>query len=171
MEAVNAISGERHVIRIRTCFPIACCAPAILCTTTFCIPTWATAPVTTARFRSVPSHVMVDAYKRCRDYLDAAISLIQPGRNTAEIAAIVAPGAGVRASWTKKRRSRCGFGHGIGKASLGRSQLISRLLSLDHPHVLKPGMVFALETTLARWGRAGRRASRKKLWSLKRDTK
>ena len=32
--------------------------------------------------------VMVDAYKRCRDYLDAAISLIRPGRTTAEIAAV-----------------------------------------------------------------------------------
>src|SRR5258708_2048864 len=34
------------------------------------------------------SHAMVDAYKRCRDYLDAAIELIRPGRNTAEIAAV-----------------------------------------------------------------------------------
>ena len=39
-------------IRIRTCFPIACCAPAIPSTTTFCIPTWAIAPATTAPSRS-----------------------------------------------------------------------------------------------------------------------
>ena len=34
------------------------------------------------------SHAMVDAYKRCRDYLDAAIELVRPGRTTAEIAAV-----------------------------------------------------------------------------------
>ena len=34
------------------------------------------------------SHAMVDAYKRCRDYLDAAIELVRPGRTTAEIASV-----------------------------------------------------------------------------------
>ena len=34
------------------------------------------------------SHAMVDAYKRCRDYLDAAIDLIRPGRTTADVAAV-----------------------------------------------------------------------------------
>src|SRR5215218_1318789 len=34
------------------------------------------------------SHALNDAYKRCRDYLDAAIQLIRPGRTTAEIAAV-----------------------------------------------------------------------------------
>ena len=31
---------------------------------------------------------MVDAYKRCRDYLDASIELIRPGRSTAEVASV-----------------------------------------------------------------------------------
>ena len=31
---------------------------------------------------------MNDAYKRCREYLDAAIELVRPGRTTAEIAAV-----------------------------------------------------------------------------------
>src|SRR5256884_2194374 len=31
------------------------------------------------------SHAMRDAYKRCREYLDAAIELVRPGRTTAEI--------------------------------------------------------------------------------------
>ena len=31
------------------------------------------------------SNAQVDAYKRCRDYLDAAISLIKPGTTTAEV--------------------------------------------------------------------------------------
>ena len=38
---------------------------------------------------------MVDAYKRCREYLDAAIELVRPGRTTAEIAAVWPESAGV----------------------------------------------------------------------------
>ena len=49
------------------------------------------------------SHAMIDAYKRCREYLDAAIELVRPGRTTAEIAVRVAEGAGVR---LPQRRSR-----------------------------------------------------------------
>ena len=53
------------------------------------------------------SHALVDAYKRCRDYLDASIELIRPGRSTAEVAVGVAEGARSSASRTRKRRSRC----------------------------------------------------------------
>ena len=49
------------------------------------------------------SHAMVDAYKRCRDYLDAAIELVRPGRTTAEIAAVWPKATGVR---FPQRRSR-----------------------------------------------------------------
>src|SRR4029453_18468376 len=35
--------------------------------------------------------------------------------------------------------------HGIGLA-IWEKPMISRLVSLDHPHEIKPGMVFALET-------------------------
>src|ERR1700722_18373783 len=31
---------------------------------------------------------MIDAYTRCREYLDAAIALVKPGRTTAEIASV-----------------------------------------------------------------------------------
>ena len=34
------------------------------------------------------SHALNDAYRRCRDYLDAAIELIRPGRTTAEVASV-----------------------------------------------------------------------------------
>ena len=37
------------------------------------------------------------------------------------------------------------MGHGIGLA-IWEKPMISRLVSLDHPHEIKPGMVFALET-------------------------
>lgn len=34
------------------------------------------------------SREMMDAYKRCRDYLDQAIALIRPGVTTGEVAAV-----------------------------------------------------------------------------------
>ncbi|HLC27049.1 MAG TPA: M24 family metallopeptidase, partial [bacterium] len=37
------------------------------------------------------------------------------------------------------------YGHGVGLA-IWEKPVISRLVSLDHPHEIKPGMVFALET-------------------------
>jgi Xaa-Pro aminopeptidase len=90
------------------------------------------------------SLAMVDAYKRCRDYLDAAISLVRPGRTTAEIAAV----------WPKAREFgfpdeeaafALQYGHGIGLA-IWEKPVISRLVSLEHSYEIKPGMVFALET-------------------------
>src|SRR5437588_10627232 len=90
------------------------------------------------------SHAMVDAYKRCRDYLDAAIELVRPGRTTAEIAAV----------WPKAQEfgfpdeEACfalQYGHGIGLA-IWEKPVISRMASLEHSHEIKPGMVFALET-------------------------
>src|SRR5262250_555694 len=90
------------------------------------------------------SHAMVDAYKRCRDYLDAAIELVRPGRTTAELAAV----------WPKAEEFGCPneeacfalqYGHGVGLA-IWEKPVISRLVSFDHPHEIKPGMVFALET-------------------------
>ena len=96
VEAINAISGER-------CNPhpslrllrIACCGRAIRCTTTFCIPDMG---YRTCYYRCFAigfgSHALVDAYKRCRDYLDAAIALVRPGRQTREIAEGVAESAG-----------------------------------------------------------------------------
>jgi Xaa-Pro aminopeptidase len=86
----------------------------------------------------------VDAYKRCRDYLDAAISLVRPGRTTGEIASV----------WPKAKEfgfpdeESCfglQYGHGIGLA-IWEKPVISRLVSLEHSYEIKPGMVFALET-------------------------
>jgi Xaa-Pro aminopeptidase len=90
------------------------------------------------------SHAMKDAYKRCREYLDAAISLVRPGRTTGEIAAV----------WPKAQEfgfpneESCfglQYGHGIGLA-IWEKPVISRLVSLEHPMEIQPGMVFALET-------------------------
>ena len=90
------------------------------------------------------SHVMVDAYKRCRDYLDAAISLIRPGRTTGEIAAVW-PKATEFGFPDEEAAFALQFGHGIGLA-IWEKPVISRLVSLEHSHEIKPGMVFALET-------------------------
>src|SRR5260221_4313714 len=90
------------------------------------------------------SHAMNDAYKRCREYLDAAIELVRPGRTTAEIASV----------WPKAQEFGCPneescfalqYGHGIGLA-IWEKPVISRLVSFDHPCEIKPGMAFALET-------------------------
>jgi Xaa-Pro aminopeptidase len=90
------------------------------------------------------SHALVDAYKRCRDYLDAAIELIRPGRSTADVASVwpKAPEFGFP---NEEAAFALQFGHGIGLA-IWEKPVISRLVSLEHPHEIKPGMVFALET-------------------------
>ena len=91
------------------------------------------------------SRALVDAYKRCRYYLDAAIDADPPGRHD------------------RRGRRRCGrkaqefgfpdeeaafalqFGHGVG-LSIWEKPIFSRLVSLEHPEEIQEGMVFALET-------------------------
>src|SRR5213593_3408058 len=90
------------------------------------------------------SHALIDAYKRCRDYLDAAIELIRPGRSTAEVASVW-PRAQDFGFPNEEAAFALQFGHGVGLA-IWEKPVISRLVSLEHPHEIKPGMVFALET-------------------------
>jgi Xaa-Pro aminopeptidase len=90
------------------------------------------------------SHAMVDAYKRCRDYLDAAISLVRPGRTTGEIASVW-PKAEEFGFPNEEAAFALQYGHGIGLA-IWEKPVISRLVSLEHSYEIKPGMVFALET-------------------------
>jgi len=90
------------------------------------------------------SHAMVDAYKRCREYLDAAIELVRPGRTTAEIAAVW-PKAQDFGFPNEEAAFALQYGHGIGLA-IWEKPVISRLVSFDHPVAIQPGMVFALET-------------------------
>src|SRR6516165_10834360 len=90
------------------------------------------------------SHAMIDAYKRCRDYLDAAIELVRPGRTTAEIAAVW-PKAEEFGFPNEEAAFALQYGHGIGLA-IWEKPVISRLVSEKHPCEIKPAMVFALET-------------------------
>jgi len=70
---------------------------------------------TTESSPSATGRTLNDAYRRCRDYLDAALELIRPGRTTAEVAAV----------WPKRKKFgfpdeeaafALQFGHGIGLA-------------------------------------------------------
>src|SRR6266536_2802786 len=90
------------------------------------------------------SHALNDAYKRCRDYLDASIELMRPGRSTAEVAAVW-PRAQEFGFPNEEAAFALQMGHGIGLA-IWEKPMISRLVSLEHSYEIKPGMVFALET-------------------------
>ena len=90
------------------------------------------------------SHALNDAYRRCRDILDASIALIKPGRTTAEVASVW-PKAQEFGFPNEEAAFALQFGHGIGLA-IWEKPVISRLVSLEHSYELKPGMVFALET-------------------------
>jgi Xaa-Pro aminopeptidase len=90
------------------------------------------------------SPALVDAYKRCRYYLDAAISLIRPGVTTAEVASVW-PRAEEFGFPDEEAAFALQFGHGVGLA-IWEKPIFSRLVSLDHPEEIQEGMVFALET-------------------------
>ncbi len=143
VEAVNAIAGERcnphpHVFSDRVLRPGDPAYFDIL---------HSYMGYRTCYYRSFAvgsaSHAMVDAYTRCREMLDVAISMVKPGVTTADIAA------------TWPRAQEFGFpdeeacfglqyGHGVG-LSIWEQPVMSRLVSLDHPVPLEAGMVFALE--------------------------
>jgi Xaa-Pro aminopeptidase len=90
------------------------------------------------------SKALVDAYRRCRYYLDAAIALIRPGATTAEVVSVW-PKAEEFGFADEEAAFALQFGHGVG-LSIWEKPIFSRLVSLDHPEEIKQGMVFALET-------------------------
>jgi Xaa-Pro aminopeptidase len=90
------------------------------------------------------SGAMVDAYKRCRDYMDAAISIVKPGITTADVVKLW-PKAEEFGFANEEAAFALQYGHGVG-LSIWEKPIFSRLVSLDHPEVIEEGMVFALET-------------------------
>jgi Xaa-Pro aminopeptidase len=90
------------------------------------------------------SPAQVDAYRRCRDYLDAAISLIRPGVTTADVVKVW-PRAQEFGFPSEEAAFALQYGHGVG-LSIWEKPIFSRLVSFDHPEVIEEGMVFALET-------------------------
>jgi Xaa-Pro aminopeptidase len=90
------------------------------------------------------SPAMIDAYKRCRDYMDAAISIVKPGITTADVVKLW-PRAQQFGFANEEAAFALQYGHGVG-LSIWEKPIFSRLVSLDHPEVIEEGMVFALET-------------------------
>ena len=90
------------------------------------------------------SRALLDAYRRCRYYLDAAIAMIRPGATTGEVAAVW-PRAQEFGFSDEEAAFALQFGHGVG-LSIWEKPIFSRLVSFDHPEVIEEGMVFALET-------------------------
>src|SRR6202166_3466097 len=144
VEAVNAISGERcnphpHVFSDRILRP----GDPVYYDILHSYMGYRTCYYRTFAIGSA-SHALIDAYKRCRDYLDASIDLIRPGRSTAEVAAVW-PKAEEFGFPNEEAAFALQMGHGIGLA-IWEKPMISRLVSLEHSYEIKPGMVFALET-------------------------
>ncbi|CAN5246460.1 M24 family metallopeptidase [soil metagenome] len=90
------------------------------------------------------SLAQVDAYKRCRDILDHAISMIRPGVTTAEVVSTF-PAAEEFGFPDEEAAFALQYGHGVG-LSIWEKPIFSRLVSFDHPETVEVGMVFALET-------------------------
>jgi Xaa-Pro dipeptidase len=140
VEAINAISGERCDPHPHNFTDHG--APGTRRSSTSCRASWAIALHHRTQCRRAPAQQ--DAYKRCREWLDASIALIKPGVSTDKVCSV----------WPKAQEfgfpdemSAFGlqFGHGLGLA-LHERPIISRVISVDHPTEIKEGMVFALET-------------------------
>ena len=90
------------------------------------------------------SHAQIDAYKQCREWLDAAIELVRPGVTTDRLAEVW-PTAEDLGFADEESCFGLQFGHGIG-VGLYEAPMISRLHSFRDPVEIEEGMVFALET-------------------------
>ena len=88
--------------------------------------------------------VQHDAYKRAREWIDAAIALIKPGVSTDRICSVF-PKAEEFGFPDEMSAFGLQFGHGLGLACHERP-IISRVISMSHPTEIREGMVFALET-------------------------
>ncbi len=144
VEGVNAISGERcnphpHVFSDRILRPGDPAYFDIL---------HSTMGYRTCYYRTFvigsASQAQVDAYKRCRDYLDHAISMIKPGVTTADIVSIW-PKAEEFGFPNEEAAFALQYGHGVGLA-IWEKPVFSRMVSFAHPEVIQEGMAFALET-------------------------
>jgi Xaa-Pro aminopeptidase len=90
------------------------------------------------------SRALVDAYARCRDILDRAISMVRPGVSTADVVEVF-PRAEEFGFPDEEAAFALQYGHGVG-LSIWEKPIFSRLVSFDYPETIEEGMVFALET-------------------------
>jgi Xaa-Pro dipeptidase len=86
----------------------------------------------------------VDAYKRARQWMDGAISMLRPGIATDKVAKAFPKSTEIGFE-TEMAAFGLNFCHGLG-LGLHERPLISRLNSFVEPYELKAGMVFAVET-------------------------
>jgi Xaa-Pro dipeptidase len=92
--------------------------------------------------RSTPAQR--DAYKKARNWMDGAISMLKPGVSTEKVAKMF-PKCTEIGFETEMSAFGLNFCHGLG-LGLHERPLISRLNSFIEPYELKAGMVFAVET-------------------------
>ena len=85
-----------------------------------------------------------DAYKRARQWMDDAISMLRPGITTDKVAKMFPKSTEIGFE-TEMAAFGLNFCHGLG-LGLHERPLISRLNSFREPIELKAGMVFAVET-------------------------
>src|SRR5260221_3791847 len=90
------------------------------------------------------SQATVDAYKKCREILDAGINAIRPGVTTADVVKLW-PKAQEFGFPDEEAAFALQYGHGVG-LSIWEKPIFSRLGSLDHPEAIPENMVFALVT-------------------------
>ena len=86
----------------------------------------------------------IDAYKRARQWMDDAISMLKPGVSTDRVAKMFPKSTEIGFE-TEMAAFGLNFCHGLG-LGLHERPLISRLNSFIEPYELKAGMVFAVET-------------------------
>ena len=85
-----------------------------------------------------------DAYKKARQWMDGAISMLKPGVSTDKVARMFPKSTEIGFE-TEMSAFGLNFCHGLG-LGLHERPLVSRLNSLKDPYELKAGMVFAVET-------------------------
>jgi Xaa-Pro aminopeptidase len=93
-----------------------------------------------------------DFYARCRDRVYAIIERMKPGATTADAARALLPSN----TWGYSAEQSllvAEVGHGIGMTY--EEPVISRIWSFEHPQVLQPGMVVAVECREGEWGYGG----------------
>src|SRR5574337_773950 len=144
VEGVNAISGERcsphpHVYTDRVLRPGGPAYFDIL----HSFNGYRTCYYRTFAIGSA-SQAQVEAYKKCREILHAAISIVKPGVTTADVVKLW-PKAEEFGFANEEAAFALQYGHGVG-LSIWEKPIFSRLVSLDYPERIEEGMVFALET-------------------------
>ena len=91
-----------------------------------------------------PNRYQEEAYETASVWLSRALDVFKPGITTADVAAVW-PKAEEFGYRNEAEAFLLQYSHGLGLGSWERP-IISRRFSLDHPQVIKEGMVFAVET-------------------------